>query len=258
MVVYVAVSLTALFASGLTLFSGFGLGTILMPVFAIFFRIEVAIAMTAVVHLLNNLFKLALLGKYADKTAVVRFGLPAFLSAFLGAWILLWFSRLEPLYVYQIGSRVSHVTPVKLVVAFLMVVFALFEVLPALEKTAFDKKYLPLGGLLSGFFGGLSGHQGAMRSAFLLKCGLTKESFVATGVVVACMVDISRLVGYGTHLSQVIDRTNSPLLIAAVLSAFLGAFIGNRLLKKITMRAIQIIVSLMLFGIALGLGLGII
>lgn len=183
-------------------------------------------------------------------SALLRFGFPAFLSAFLGAWVLLWFSRLEPLYVYQIGNRVFHVTPVKLVVAFLMVVFALFEVLPSLEKLAFDRKYLPLGGILSGFFGGLSGHQGAMRSAFLLKCGLTKESFVATGVVIACMVDISRLIGYGAHLSQVIDWTNSPLLIAAVLSAFLGAFIGNRLLKKITMRAIQIIISLMLFSIA--------
>ena len=183
-------------------------------------------------------------------SALLRFGFPAFLSAFLGAWVLLWFSRLEPLYVYQIGNRVFHVTPVKLVVAFLMVVFALFEVLPSLEKLAFDRKYLPLGGILSGFFGGLSGHQGAMRSAFLLKCGLTKESFVATGVVIACMVDISRLIGYGAHLSQVIVWTNSPLLIAAVLSAFLGAFIGNRLLKKITMRAIQIIISLMLFSIA--------
>ncbi len=258
MLEYIVICAAALFASGLTLFSGFGLGTILMPVFAIFFHIEVAIALTAVVHLLNNLFKLALLGKYADKTAVLRFGFPAFLSAFLGAWVLLWFSQLEPLYVYQIGSRVLHVTPVKLVVAFLMVVFALFEVLPSLEKLAFDRKYLPLGGLLSGFFGGLSGHQGAMRSAFLLKCGLTKESFVATGVVIACMVDVSRLVGYGAHLSQVIDRTNFPLLTAAVLSAFLGAFIGNRLLKKITMRTIKIIVSFLLFSIALGLGLGII
>jgi acyl-CoA reductase-like NAD-dependent aldehyde dehydrogenase len=42
--------------------------------------------------------------------------------------------------------------------------------------------YLPVGGLLSGFFGGLSGHQGALRSVFLLRAGLTKESFIATGV----------------------------------------------------------------------------
>ena len=40
----VVVSIAALFASALTLFSGFGLGTLLMPVVAIFFPVEIAIA----------------------------------------------------------------------------------------------------------------------------------------------------------------------------------------------------------------------
>ena len=52
------VALVAFFASSLTLFSGFGLGTILMPAFALMMPVEVAIAATAVVHLANNLFKL--------------------------------------------------------------------------------------------------------------------------------------------------------------------------------------------------------
>ncbi len=56
----------ALVASGLTLFSGFGLGTLLMPVFALFVPLELAVAMTAVVHLANNLFKVGLLGRRAD------------------------------------------------------------------------------------------------------------------------------------------------------------------------------------------------
>jgi uncharacterized membrane protein YfcA len=49
--------LAALIASLLTFFSGFGLGTILTPVFAIFFPIEIAIALTGVVHFLNNIFQ---------------------------------------------------------------------------------------------------------------------------------------------------------------------------------------------------------
>jgi len=36
--------------SGLTLFSGFGLGTLLMPTFVLFFPIEVAVAATAIVY----------------------------------------------------------------------------------------------------------------------------------------------------------------------------------------------------------------
>ena len=42
------IPLAAFVASTLTLFSGFGLGTLLMPVAALFFPIDVAIAMTAV------------------------------------------------------------------------------------------------------------------------------------------------------------------------------------------------------------------
>ncbi|MCA9401600.1 MAG: sulfite exporter TauE/SafE family protein, partial [Candidatus Omnitrophica bacterium] len=55
------ICLVALIASCLTFFSGFGLGTILMPAFLIFFPLDTAIALTAVVHLLNNFLKLILL-----------------------------------------------------------------------------------------------------------------------------------------------------------------------------------------------------
>jgi uncharacterized membrane protein YfcA len=58
---------TALAASLLTLISGFGLGTLLLPVFALFFPLELAVGMTAVVHLLNNLFKFGLLWRAVDR-----------------------------------------------------------------------------------------------------------------------------------------------------------------------------------------------
>lgn len=255
---FLIICISAVVASFLTLFSGFGLGTLLMPVFAIFFPVNVAIALTAIVHLFNNLFKLALLGKYANRTIVFRFGLPAIGATFLGAWTLLYLSELRHLVTYQIVGHSFQITPVKLIVSILMVFFALLELIPRFEKISFEKKYLPLGGVMSGFFGGLSGHQGALRSAFLIKAGLSKEGFIGTGVVTACIVDITRISIYSSQLLFTGISDNSILLLAAVISAFIGAFIGNRLVKKITMRVIQIIVSVMLFGIALGLGAGLI
>jgi len=71
-----------------------------------------------------------------------------------------------------------------------------------LKDAGFDRRYLPLGGVLSGFFGGLSGHQGALRSAFLIRCGLSQEAFVATGIVAACLVDLARLAVYARHLAS--------------------------------------------------------
>ncbi len=256
--VYVVICLAALIASGLTLFSGFGLGTLLMPVFAIFFPVEVAIALTAIVHFLNNVFKLVLVGNYTDKGVVFRFGIPAVIFAFLGAKSLLLLSGLKPLAVYQLFEKSFEVTPVKVVIALLLVVFSIAELAPALAKISFDRKYLPFGGALSGFFGGLSGNQGALRSPFLLKAGLSQERYIATGVVIACLVDFTRLSVYGSHFSRAGGTENLPLLATATVSAFLGAFIGARFMKKVTMRAIQILVAVMLLGIAVGLGFGLI
>src|SRR5687768_12401694 len=131
--------IAALLTSLLTFFSGFGLGTILTPVFAIFFPIEVAIALTGVVHFLNNIFKLALVGLKADKSVVIKFGLPAFFSALVGAFLLVKLSGLEPWYSYTIGEKEFVVTPVKLVVAVLLIFFALMEVVPSLKKIQFGK-----------------------------------------------------------------------------------------------------------------------
>ncbi len=99
---YAVIGATAAFASLLTFFSCFGLGTILTPVFMLFFPIEVAIALTGIVHLLNNLFKMGFVGLKADRSVVLRFGGPAILGAIAGASLLLHFSMGEPLFTYEL------------------------------------------------------------------------------------------------------------------------------------------------------------
>jgi uncharacterized protein len=254
---YLVVCAVALLASGLTFFSGFGLGTLLLPAFAVFFPVERAVAMTAVVHFLNGVFKLWLVGKHADWGVVVRFGLPAVLSAFLGAWVLSWLSNAPPLVTYTISGKEFRVTPVKLVVGVLLLFFAVVELVPRFRDTTFGPKYLPLGGVLSGFFGGLSGMQGALRSAFLSRAGLAKEAFVATGVVIACLIDVSRLGVYSRSLASEGAEIDFGLLTAAVTSAFVGAFLGNRFLTKMTMKGVQVIVGVMLLAIGLTLVAGV-
>jgi len=252
---YLVICVVALLASGLTFFSGFGLGTLLLPAFALFFPIEQAVAMTAIVHFLNGLFKLALVGRNADRRVVLRFGLPAILAAFAGAWVLFWLSGVEPLLSYSLFGREVRVTPVKLVMGLLLLLFALAELLPRFRDVSFGPRYLPVGGLLSGFFGGLSGMQGALRSAFLARSGLSKEAFIATGVVVACLIDLARLGVYSRSLLEG-PQLDYGLLGGAVLSAFAGAYLGNRFLKKMTMRGIQRIVAVLLFVVAVGLACG--
>lgn len=255
---YLIICLVSLAASGLTLFSGFGLGTVLTPVMAIFFPVETAVAMTALVHFANNLFKLALFGRAASLPVVLRFGVTAFLASFAGAWVLVRVAGAPALFSYTLLGHALTVSPVKLLVGLLIAFFAVKELGKKQGGKPYPTSWLPLGGLISGFFGGLSGNQGAFRASFLLGAGLAKESFIATGVVLACIVDASRLVVYGGLAGHEMAAGNAGLIVTATLSAFLGAFVGARLLKKITLQAVRSLVGCMLLGLAAALCLGII
>ena len=254
---YFIIGFTALAASLLTFFSGFGLGTLLTPVLMAFFPVEVAIAMSGIVHLLNNLFKVGLVGRRVDWRIGLKFGIPAVLGALVGALALSWIPDTVVLYAWQLGNHSCQITPLKLSIALVLLFFVAFELVPYLKGLQFGEDKLVLGGLLSGFFGGFSGNQGALRSAFLLRVGLAKETFIATGILIACMIDLTRLSVYFGRVVEVDWKANGWLLLLTVLCAFAGAYLGNKLLKKVTMGAVQVIVTIALGLLALALGLGV-
>jgi len=257
---FLVVCLTAFAVSGLTLFSGFGLGTVLMPAFALFFPVPTAIAATAVVHLANNLFKVGLVGRYADWRVVSRFGIPAALAAIAGAGLLTLFADLPVLASYTFAGQQHEVSTVKAVIGVLIALFAVLEFSPWFARLAIPARLLVLGGLLSGFFGGLSGNQGALRSAFLIKAGLSKEAFVGTGTILTVIVDTVRLVVYGLsfYASQwaAVKSDVVGLVAAAIISAFLGAYLASRLLKKVTLRYVQLTVAFVMVVVGAGLAAG--
>lgn len=254
---YVIVCVVALIASALTLFSGFGLGTLLLPAFALVFPVEIAVAATAVVHLANNLFKLALVGRQAKTRVVLALGVPAVPAAFAGAWLLGVFAVVPELARYTLLGLEARVTVVKLAIAVLIALFAMLELSPVSESLSFAPRWLPLGGVIMGFFGGLSGHQGALRSAFLLRHGLSKGAFIGTGVVCAVLVDLARLSVYGRSLPP-LGREQLPLLVAATLAAITGAWIGVRLLGKVTLSFVRRLVGGLLLLLAAALACGVV
>ncbi|HBX53035.1 MAG TPA: hypothetical protein DEH02_18365, partial [Bacteroidales bacterium] len=162
------------------------------------------------------------------------------------------------LFQYELLGKSFEVTPVKLIISILLIIFSLLEISPSFQKVQFGKDKLIFGGILSGFFGGLSGIQGAIRSAFLIKSGLSKEAYIATGVVIASLVDFTRLTVYASRFTSANLHENLTLLISATLAAIAGAYFGKKLLKKVTLRSIQLIVAVMLIIISIALGLGLI
>ena len=254
----IIISITAFLVAVLTFFSGFGLGTILTPVFMIFFPVDLAIALTGVVHFCNNLFKIILVGKDANKRVLLRFGIPAIIAAFAGAWVLLHIPDATPLFKYQLFNRSFEVFPVKFIISIILLIFAAIDLIPRFRELQFSQDKLMIGGALSGFFGGLSGNQGALRSAFLIKAGLTKEAYIGTAVVVSTFVDFTRLSVYASRFTKSGLIDNLPVVACATFSAILGAYFGNKLLKKVTIQTLHTIVAILLILVSIALGAGLI
>lgn len=253
---YIIVAIAVLVGASLTFFSGFGLGTIMLPVFALFFDIEVAVGATAIVHLSNNVFKFLLVRKFIHLQTFLRFGIPAMFAAILGSILLTMITDSEAIHTYFISERPFEITYMKIVVGSLMIFFAWFDLSPKYSNLKVDSKHLPLGGLLSGFFGGVSGHQGAFRAAFLSKSGLDKKQFVGTSNAISLVIDISRIPVYlgfislGTTKELNLAASLSDgkmLLIIGIIFAFVGTFVGKRLIEKTTIVGVQRLVGVLLF-----------
>ena len=250
------ISIVAFLAALLTFFSGFGLGTILTPVMLIFFPPEIAISLTGIVHFCNNIFKLSIIGSQFNKEVLIKFGIPAVLFAFAGSYALFFISN-DTLFTHHLFVNKTDVSYIQFIIAIILIFFALIDLIPFFKKLKFNKSILPIGGILSGFFGGLTGNQGALRSAFLIKMNLEKSVFIATTVVISFFVDLTRI---SVYISKIKDFEISNFLIlglAAIVSAIAGSFIGFKSLKKITLNFIRNLVAIMILLIAFLLLLGI-
>ncbi len=94
---------------------------------AIFLPLEVAIAVTAMVHFANNLFKLTLMRHHADRLILPKFVLAAVIAAFIGTALLNWLGAIPPVFQYTAFGRDLVVSPLRLVVGILIVFFVSLE-----------------------------------------------------------------------------------------------------------------------------------
>lgn len=232
-------SIVTLVISTLVLATGFGLATTLTPIFALYFPIETAILIVAVVHLSNNMLKLGLFRRHIDMAVIKRFGILSFLGAFAGAFLQ--------------AALVSEW--VRVVLGVVLVVLGLREFVK-LATLKIPQKWDWVGGLASGFLGGLVGNQGAIRSAYLLGYDMKKETFVATAALISAIVDITRIPIYIATQTSEIARL-WPQLTVAIVAAFIGTILGKRLLKIVPLGMFRKLVAglVLIFGVLLVAGI---
>jgi uncharacterized membrane protein YfcA len=257
---FILVFLVSIGASSLTFFSGFGLGTILLPVFLTMLPVELAILATAIVHFSNSLFKFFFLFRHVDRKTFFLFGTPAIVASFFGALLVKNLYSFGTLYSHTLfSSKEIEVTLMNFLVGTLILIFTLLELSKKLNTLIITERFIVLGGIFSGFFGGLSGHQGALRSLFLKNLKLSKEQLVASSTAISLGIDAIRIVVYLSSFHLITNLTqHKNLLLVGVLGAFIGVTVGKKLLKKINLSQLNLFISLSLIVFSLCLMFGII
>lgn len=210
-------------------------------------------------HMFNNIFKSVITIKKTNWEVVIKFGAPSIIGAFLGSFILQYLIVHGTTLIHlAFGSYNMETNVLKICIGLLILLFTIFELMNIKNKITQSEKVFYFGGALSGFFGGISGHQGALRTLFLSKFKMDKHEFIATGICIALAVDITRIQIY---LNQDFINFNSKIftaLMIAILFAFLGAIIGKHILNKIKIKLLYRIVALFLIGFSLSFIVGLV
>lgn len=214
--ILVIASLGTLVVAALTVPAGFGLSTMLTPLVLLLMGPHEAVAVVAIIHGAHNGWKLVLLKDNLDIDAVKRYGIWLVVGAILGALLQ--------------GSVPQN--PLLLIIGIFLIILPLLTVSESWTGYRIPEANDRIGGFGSGFMGGLSGHQGALRAMFLKRRLNDKMAYAATASILALCVDLSRIPVYLLYnQTDIFDNVN--LIIVLTLSALIGVNIGKRFLEKL-------------------------
>lgn len=213
----IAVAVVAALAGGIASVAGFGIGSLLTPLFATRYGMKTAVAAVAVPHFIATVLRFWKLRREVDRRVLLGFGAMSVAGSLGGALI---------------HTRVN--SPILAIVLAALLTFAgITGVLGYTERIRLGKKTAWAAGALSGAFGGLVGNQGGIRSAAMLGLGLNSgAAFVATATAIGVAVDVGRLPVYlATESSRILDASSSVLV--GILGVIIGTLAGEQVLRKI-------------------------
>ncbi len=225
--------LFALIAEIIGTVSGFGSSVLFIPLAALFFDFKVVLGITAVFHVFSNVFKIYLFRHGVDRYVLFRLGIPAVIFVIIGAIL----TAFIPVRMIEIGLSVML-----LVLSFVMIFSQKFNI----KKTQLN---LVFGGALSGFLAGLLGTGGAIRGMTLIAFELEKSAFVATSALIDLGVDASRA---GVYIwNGYFSKEYLTLIPALLFVAWVGSWIGKKILERTSNANFRIIVLVVIIGTSL-------
>lgn len=227
------------FAEVIGTMAGFGAATVLTPLAMLFMDAKAAIAVVAAFHLFGNLSRLLFFGRHVRWSTWAQFGLTGILCSFLGA---------------RVAARLPAAALELLFGGFLLLYVAGDVLLPGRLRLPATPATLVGGGAVSGLVAGLLGTGGAVRSACLLAFGLPQTVYLGTSAALAIAVDATRLPVY--LVEGLIPSAMAPVVASLVPVALAGAWVGQRLVRRMSAAGFHrfVLAMLGLMGLRLAVG----
>jgi uncharacterized membrane protein YfcA len=227
-------ALGGLIAGAIASVSGFGIGSLLTPIFSLRMATKLAVAAVSVPHLAATALRFWLIRKNVDRHLLLSFGLMSAAGGLTGALL-------------QIYAN----SPILTAVFGCLLIFTGAMGLTGLsQRLRFHGWVAWAAGFVSGMLGGLVGNQGGIRSGAMLGFDVPRQAFVATATAVGLIVDGARMPVYLYTQGNEVLRI-WPALLAATTGAIVGTIAGERVLRRIPEPIYRRLVS----GLVMALGI---
>lgn len=206
---------------------GFGIGSLLTPFFATWIGMDVAVAAVTLPHLVATAFRCYRMRRAIDRGVLLRFGLLSAAGGLAGALV---YAQLGP-------------TSLTAVLGGLLVLTAAANLTGVFARMQPRGTLVAAFGLASGFFGGIAGNQGGLRSAALAAFSLSPQAFVATSTATGLLVDLARTPVYAAVSASAIWSVRWPIA-SATAGVVIGTVIGERILFGLSPATFRRVVSM--------------
>jgi uncharacterized membrane protein YfcA len=228
-------------AGGVASVAGFGIGSLLTPVFVMQVPTQIAVAAVSIPHVVGTAVRFWLLRGQIDRHLLVRFGLTSAAGGLTGALL-------------QARTSTAGLT---ILFGSLLLFVAASELTGLSRRMRFRGAAAWIAGALSGLLGGLVGNQGGIRSAAMLGVDVPRQAFVGTATAVALIVDGARMPVYLATTGHDLRALWLAILLATI-AVVVGTFFGHRVLIRIPeerFRPIVAVLLVLLGGVMLIVGL---
>jgi uncharacterized membrane protein YfcA len=216
-------------AGSIASIAGFGIGSVLTPVFGLRVATNVAVAAVSVPHVVGTAVRFWLFRGRVDRRVLITFGLTSAAGGLAGALLQRWTS--SPWLTVLFGS--------------LLVFTSISEFSGLSRRLRFHGAIAWIAGALSGMLGGLVGNQGGIRSAALLGFDVPKDAFVASATAVGLIVDGARMPVYLVTEREGVIGIWIPVAIATI-GVVIGTLVGRRALARIPETRFRALVAVLL------------